>query len=235
MCGKIKQAGQETGINMKIKHIIWDWNGTLLDDLWLSIKAINIVLKRYHLPEINADQYLEIFTFPVIDYYERLGFDFKKNPFKVVGTEFIEEYTKRQLKPALHESAMELITCLQQNGVTQSILSAARQQMLDKLIKHHDLQSFFVNVIGQDDHYAHGKTNAGKVWVKSLDVQPHEVLFVGDTLHDLDVAKAIGADCVLVAGGHTGYHRLADSNATVFRNLRELKSWLNENSYCEES
>lgn len=84
---------------MKIKHIIWDWNGTLLDDLWLSIKAINIVLNRYQLPEIHEEKYLEIFTFPVIDYYERLGFDFEKQPFTVVGTEFIEEYTKRQLKP----------------------------------------------------------------------------------------------------------------------------------------
>jgi len=130
---------------------------------------------------------------------------------------------------------MELITCLQQNGVTQSILSAARQQMLDKLIKHHDLQSFFVNVIGQDDHYAHGKTNAGKAWVNSLDAQPHEVLFIGDTLHDFDVAKTIGAECALVAGGHTGYQRLVKTNALVFKDLTELKSWLNENSYCEES
>ena len=80
---------------MGIKHIIWDWNGTLLDDLWLSIKAINIVLKRYSLSEITEDKYLDIFTFPVVDYYELLGFDFNKHPFEVVGTEFIEEYTNK--------------------------------------------------------------------------------------------------------------------------------------------
>lgn len=220
---------------MKIKHIIWDWNGTLLDDLWLSIKAINIVLNRYQLPEIHEEKYLEIFTFPVIDYYERLGFDFEKQPFTVVGTEFIEEYTKRQLKPGLHHGARELMTCLKQNGITQSLLSAARQQMLDTLISHHQLDEFFIKVIGQDDHYAHGKTEAGKLWVDSLDVRPHEVLFIGDTLHDLDVAKAIGADCALIAGGHTSYRRLKESTAFVFKDISELRSWLKDHQYCIDS
>lgn len=220
---------------MKIKHIIWDWNGTLLDDLWLSIKAINIVLKEYNIPTIHEENYLEIFTFPVIDYYERLGFDFEKNPFTVVGTRFIEEYTKRQLEPNLHKGAKELMECLHRNGVTQSLLSAARQGMLDTLIAHHHLQDYFIKVIGQDDHYAHGKTEAGKAWVDSLDVRPHEVLFIGDTLHDLDVANAIGADCALIAGGHTSYARLKKTSAFVFKNLDDLKTWLSDHQYCIET
>ena len=79
---------------MNIKHIVWDWNGTLLDDLWLSIKAINIVLKRHNLPQVNAKKYLNLFIFPVIEYYKKLGYDFKINSFEKVGTEFIDEYTK---------------------------------------------------------------------------------------------------------------------------------------------
>ena len=66
---------------MKIKHIVWDWNGTLLNDNWLAIKAINILLKRYNLPLITLEQYLAVFTFPVIDYYKELGFDFNKTSF----------------------------------------------------------------------------------------------------------------------------------------------------------
>ena len=62
---------------MNIKHIVWDWNGTLLDDLWLSIKAINIVLKRHNLPQVNDKIYLNLFIFPVIEYYKKLGFDFE--------------------------------------------------------------------------------------------------------------------------------------------------------------
>lgn len=60
-----------------IKHIIWDWNGTLLDDVGLSLEAINIVLARYNLPPLRKERYLEIFTFPVIEYYRELGFNFE--------------------------------------------------------------------------------------------------------------------------------------------------------------
>ena len=114
---------------MGIKHIIWDWNGTLLDDLWLSIKAINIVLKRYSLPEITEEKYLDILTFPVVNYYELLGFDFNKHHFEVVGTEFIEEYTRFQKKPKLHHGARELMSEISNRGITQSLVSAARKKM----------------------------------------------------------------------------------------------------------
>ncbi len=94
---------------MKIKHIVWDWNGTLLNDNWLSIKAINILLLKYGLPAVEKEKYLEFFTFPVINYYKKLGFDFEKIPFNIVGTEFIDEYTKRMYDAQLQDGARETV------------------------------------------------------------------------------------------------------------------------------
>jgi len=68
-----------------LKHIIWDWNGTILDDRWLTIAAMNSVLARRNMDEITEDQYLQVFTFPVIEYYRRLGFKFEKEPFSYFG------------------------------------------------------------------------------------------------------------------------------------------------------
>ena len=62
---------------MKYQHIVWDWNGTLLDDLWLCIDSINSVLSSRNMKLVNKKSYRSIFTFPVIKYYEILGFDFK--------------------------------------------------------------------------------------------------------------------------------------------------------------
>ena len=211
---------------MGIRHIVWDWNGTLLDDLWLSIKAINIVLKRYSLPEITEEKYLDIFTFPVVNYYKLLGFDFNKHPFEVVGTEFIEEYTRFQQKPQLHHGARKLMSEISNRGITQSLLSAARKKMLDTLMDHHNLLDYFTNVIGQNDHYAYGKTEAGREWVNELHYNAPEVLFVGDTIHDLDVANEIGADCVLLSHGHTSLKRLKKTGALVFTNFDSLQKWL---------
>ena len=60
---------------MRYKHIIWDWNGTLLDDTWLCVEGINQALIKRNLTPISEDRYREVFTFPVRDYYKKLGFD----------------------------------------------------------------------------------------------------------------------------------------------------------------
>ena len=77
---------------MELNHIIWDWNGTLLDDRWLCVDAINKSLLLRNLPVIDENRYLEIFCFPVEKYYLKLGFDFEKEPFTISGSEFIKNY-----------------------------------------------------------------------------------------------------------------------------------------------
>ena len=210
---------------MKIKHIIWDWNGTLLNDNWLAITAINVLLERYNLPSITIEKYLEIFTFPVIDYYKKLGFDFKKIPFTIVGTEFIDEYTSRMYKAQLHDNALETLNYFSNNGIPQSLLSAAKQKMLDDLMQFHNLKEYFVKVIGLSDHYANSKVSSGISLIKGLNCNPNDAILVGDTLHDAEVAEEIGTQCALIAHGHTTYDRLKVSRKNTFHNLSEFKAW----------
>ena len=210
---------------MEIKHIIWDWNGTLLNDNWLSIKAINILLEKYDLPPINKEKYLEIFTFPVIEYYKKLGFDFNKTPFSIVGTEFIKEYTNRMFEVDLQDGAQETLNYFYKIGISQSLLSAAKQKMLDDLMKFHKLEKYFLKVSGLTDHYAKSKVNAGKSWIKELKYDPQDVLLIGDTMHDVEVADEIGTECMLIAQGHATYDWLKSSGKNVFHNLHEFKGW----------
>lgn len=215
-------------MNKNIKHIVWDWNGTLLNDRYTAVESINILLERYNFPKITMDKYLEIFSFPVIDYYKRLGFDFDKTPFSVVGTEFIEEYTSRMYDVEMQDGAKEILKYFYEKGVSQSLVSAAKQQMLNKLMKHHEIEKYFIKVSGLSDHYANSKIEVGKAWVKELNIPNTQIIFVGDTLHDVEVAKEIGANCALVAKGHAPYERLASSGEVVFHNLSEFKKWFTE-------
>jgi len=214
---------------MKIKHIVWDWNGTLLNDNELAITAINILLEKYKLPQITLDKYLEIFTFPVIDYYKKLGFDFNKTPFTIVGTEFIDEYIAHMYEVDMQSGAKEVLQYFQDIGIAQSLLSAAKQQMLNDLMAHHDIGNYFVKVQGLSDHYANSKLEAGKALINEMDCSSSEVLFVGDTLHDMEVADEIGANCILIAAGHAPYERLKTSSKKVFHNILEFKEWFNKN------
>ncbi len=214
---------------MKYKHILWDWNGTLLDDVWVSVKSINIILNRYKIDEITICKYLEIFTFPVIDYYKKIGFNFEKDPFEKIGTEFILEYTKNQFLPDLHTNSLETLTKIKALEVPQSIVSAATQKMLDKMMKHHKLNNYFKYVVGQDNHYAYGKEEKVKELIKIEKIKPSEVLYIGDTIHDFDVAGNLRIDCLLLSHGHTSYTRLLKTGAHIFNDMETLYNWIENN------
>jgi len=214
---------------MKCEHIVWDWNGTLLDDVWLSVQSINKILRKYSLPEIEISYYLDIFTFPVIDYYEKLGFNFNKNPFEVVGTEFIDEYTRHQLNPRLHKDTISVLDTINSLSISQSIVSASTQKMLNKLVKHHGLNKYFEFIIGQDNHYAYGKENTVRIWIRDNNINPSSVFFIGDTLHDFEVAKNLGMRCILLSHGHTSKHRLQNTNSLMFSDMKSLMIWIIKN------
>ena len=73
-----------------IKHIIWDWNGTLFNDVEMSVSVMNSILKERKLPIMTVEYYRSIFTFPVVDYYKKLNLNFKEEPFEIVGKIFID-------------------------------------------------------------------------------------------------------------------------------------------------
>ncbi|MCJ7554278.1 MAG: HAD family hydrolase, partial [Ignavibacteriaceae bacterium] len=79
-------------INGKTRHIIWDWNGTLFNDVVLCKDIMNNILKRFDLPLLSLEKYREVFTFPVEDYYKKAGLDFNITPFEILGKDFMDEY-----------------------------------------------------------------------------------------------------------------------------------------------
>ena len=187
---------------MKYKHIIWDWNGTLIDDAWLCVEILNNILEKRGLNAITIDHYREYFTFPVRDFYVKLGFDFSIEPFETCGMEFIQDFKKRQFDASLYSKIELILDKISKAGCSHSILSAQNQITLNESIKHYQLQSRFKGVNGLDDHYANSKINIGELWIKALNYNPKEVLMVGDTVHDFEVANAMGTDCLLIASGH---------------------------------
>jgi len=215
---------------MKCEHIIWDWNGTLLDDVWLSVQSINTVLSRYNLAHITTSGYLDIFTFPVIKYYKLLGFDFKTDPFEKVGTEFINEYTDNQYSPKLHKDTIKVLKEIKYLEVSQSLVSAATQKMLDKLLHHHRLENYFDTIVGQNNHYAYGKEDTVNKWLGARDLDPSHVLFIGDTIHDHEVAINSGMKSILISHGHTSRERLLETGAIVLPNLRSFLGWFKDST-----
>jgi phosphoglycolate phosphatase len=208
------------------KTIVWDWNGTLLNDAIACRTIINTVLTRRGIPPISARRYQEIFDFPVEKYYRQLGFDFSKESFEKVGSEFIVLYEQRRHTLRLQPGARSLLRDLHHRGAQQLVLSAYRQATLDTLLKEKKLHHYFSGITGADDHYARGKKDQGLAMLQRLKLNPQTTLLVGDTMHDHEVAVAMGIDCVLLDAGHQSSHRLATCGVPVLANLRALREHL---------
>ena len=203
--------------------ILWDWNGTLLNDVWLSVKSINSVLLSRKLPEIDEIKYCEVFGFPVKDYYERIGFDFATDPFEVVGTEFINHYNATIFSCKLQENALDILDFFKKNGFKQAILSARKEEQLKDDIHFYGISQFLDDFSGLADHYAASKLENGRKLIQKLSTNSTKVLLIGDTLHDAEVADSLGIDCILFEGGHQSREVLKSANKKIIKSLTELK------------
>jgi phosphoglycolate phosphatase len=202
-----------------IRRVVWDWNGTLLDDTGLCIDVMNGLLAERDLPTLDRERYGELFDFPVIDYYRRLGFDFSREPFEIVGAEFIRRYEARRTEARLQPHARQTLCALRAAGFAQSVLSAYRHDTLESLLIHFGVRDFFDDVVGSDNVYAHGKIDQGRAWLRSRALDPSSVLLIGDTRHDFEVARAMGCRCLLVADGYHPRAKLEHLGAPVVDDL----------------
>ncbi|GAB4287609.1 MAG: HAD-IA family hydrolase [Ignavibacteriaceae bacterium] len=204
------------------QHIIWDWNGTLFNDVELCREIINKILEENNLPQLSLTGYRNIFTFPVSDYYKAAGLDFSKTPFEVLGKQFMDEYEQRKFESALYDHAELILEKISAAGISQSVLSAYTQNSLENLINYFGIGDKFIGLAGLDNIYAAGKIETGRRWIKKIGYDPKKILLIGDTVHDFHVAEDLGTDCLLIADGHQGKDKLLECNVTVLDSLKEL-------------
>jgi len=206
------------------KTIIWDWNGTLLNDAGLALFAINAMLRKRNLPQLTLAQYKQIFNFPVKGYYVSLGFDFEKESWDEVAHEFIALYYQNLNNYGLQPNTKEVLQYFQIQNYSQVIVSASEQEVLLKAVEGYKIRKYFSHIVGIDNHYADSKLINAQNMMKNLKLKPENVWLVGDTLHDSEVAEDLGCQCVLVSQGHQSRERLRLSKAIVVENIENVIS-----------
>ncbi len=188
---------------MAIHRIIWDFNGTLLDDLAICLDCVNELLERHgHKPFESLDAYRRTFRFPIEEYYRLAGFDFSVTPYSELAAEYMEMYYEREPQAPLAEGIVDVIDELNRLGIKQSVLSASRKAYLDTQLEKRGIFDRFDTVLGISDIYAASKVGVAREWIASSGEDPRTMLLVGDTLHDAETAMELGCRCVLYSGGH---------------------------------
>lgn len=204
---------------MKYRHVIWDWNGTLLDDGVASFQALDRMLRNRNLGSISLEEYRERITYPVITLYYEAGFDFNKESYEDMCEEYTRYYKEHAPMISLHEDAVSVLSWLKGRGVRQHIVSASEYGMLVDQIVHYQIFDYFDTITGQKNKRGDSKEHLAMGLMSTIDANPSEVLFIGDTIHDYEIARNIGACCFLVSNGHCSEGRLLRTGAPVFPDL----------------
>jgi phosphoglycolate phosphatase len=215
-------VGKEKMILEGLRAVIWDFNGTLVDDTVLAVRSINTQLSRRGLPVLTVDSYRAVFGFPMTEYYRRLGFDLEVETLKGLADEFHEAYLPGLPECPLHEGVVELLELIRKAGISQFVLSAMEEGALRAAIERLGIDRHFTGVYGLGNRLADSKVLRGKELLQHFHLRGAETLLVGDTDHDAEVATALGISAVLVAQGHQSVERLRALGCPVVDTFREL-------------
>lgn len=210
---------------MKYKYVVWDFNGTILDDVQAGIDCVNPILEKRGLKVLDSvDEYREKFDFPIINYYRNLGFDFERDPYEVIAHEWIANYKRLSPKLGLVDGVGKLFDLFEKLGAKQMILSASEKVMLENKLNDLGIYEKFTRLLALDNIYAHSKLDIAKEYFK--DTNTSEYIMIGDTVHDAEVAREVGIDAWLVAGGHHGRKNLEETGFPVFGSMHELTEYI---------
>lgn len=205
-----------------IKHIFFDFNGTLIDDVDLCLTLLNEILKGQNKPLVDMNRYKEIFTFPIIKYYEAAGIDFNIESFDSLAIKFINQYQPKSLECGLYSCVIDTLEELTKRNIKLYILSASEINNLLEQCRHYKIDKYFTKILGIDNIHAGSKVDIAKAYIKQSDIDVNEAIFIGDTLHDFEVATSMGVEARLVSCGHQSINVLKSAKVRIYKDISEI-------------
>jgi len=214
-------CGQNWTVEMEYTHIIWDFNGTLFDDVDAGILSVNKMLSDRGLRTLaSREEYREVFGFPIIEYYRRLGFDFEKEPYEVLAPIWVELYNENSKHSKLALGALDALAHFKEKGIPQILLSATELDMLRGQVAELGIEKYFDEIMGLSNIHAYSKKELAINWcAENCNANP---IFIGDSEHDFAVAEAVKAPCLLVTNGHQSRKRLEATSAALCADLYDV-------------
>ena len=209
-----------------MKHIIWDFNGTLLSDAQLGVDCDNHVFDTLGLARITLEDYRAHMTMPVRDFYTALGVDLNVHKYETISRLWLDMFNRHAVAVGLVPGALDCIARLKDRGFTQSILSASYEKSLRDQCDALGLTPYMAAIGGLGDESARKKTDIGQRQLQQLGLRGEDCVLVGDMVADSELADRLGTHCVLVPWGHNSEERLQKTGRRVARSFEALQEML---------
>ncbi len=205
--------------------VIWDWNGTLINDVHIACRAVNDILSDLGRPSIDMAQYYHLMRDGMDRYYEYLFYP-DKAPYDKLTVWFSKYYDEHIKTAALHDGAEEVLKELACMGITQTIVSSSHKEKVRRDAARFGVDGCFDELLGADDLLVGSKVERAIDYIERKGFEPSRTLVVGDMIHDVDMAKAIGAHCVIIPKGHQSPERVAELGAEIQPDITALPEFV---------
>lgn len=200
-----------------IKNVIFDWSGTLIDDVVFTYSAAMKVFEKIGLENITLEKFKEEFTLPYMDFYKK----FKEDADKEIIDEWFDKEMNLINKSKLFPETKEVLRFLKERRIKMIILSSYLQKSLEKEVKDNDLRNFFLDINGS----VYDKIEAIPNIMQKNNFKPDETVYIGDIAYDVDVGKKAKVITVAVSQGYQSKEKLFEKNPDfLIENLEGLKN-----------
>ncbi len=197
------------------ESVIWDWNGTLLNDADIGYQAETELFIRYGLKTQTPEERRKNFCMPIEVYYTRMGFDFKKVDYQKISDEWLSIYERLVETAPVFEGVSEMLHRINESGKRQFVLTAAPEIHVHAMTKRHEIHHHFEAVYGLANARADSKIERGRELIVDNKINPERTILIGDTTHDYEVGEALGTDVLLIADGHNSFEALSKIHHNV--------------------
>lgn len=194
---------------MKFKLVIFDWNGTLLDDVKTSYHSVIEIFARFKLPAPPLETMRSTADF--MAFYHDHGIPQRINWGDLNGIRE-EVFFKRWHELRLHQGAFDALQHCRATKLATSIISAEIPRLLEKAVWEFKLVRLL-------DHFCGGAWPKELEFAKAMErfgAKPEETLLIDDNTHGLEAGKKIGFTTVGATYGYMPKEHLAKARPDFF-------------------
>jgi phosphoglycolate phosphatase-like HAD superfamily hydrolase len=214
---------------VRVSHIVWDWNGTLLDDNTVVLAAVNDVCAYYGRAALTWEEWQGFYSRPVRACYERmLARVLTDDDWARVDRLYHDRYDLLLHTSGLAAGVPDELHSWSATGRTQSLLSMWFHSQLVPTVAGHGLAELFQRIDGLPGELGgESKTEHLVRHLEAQNLDPADVLMIGDVVDDAEAALAVGAQCILVATGAMNRSALEATGVPVTATIPEAVRLIN--------